>query len=366
MQIVSVAATRFRLPFGLPVALSTGVRKHAEHVLVSVITDDGVTGHAECIPRPAIYGETPETAALMIEHVLGPAVVGIDISDTQLAHARLAGLVGNPSARSSVELAAFDALGKTLALPAHRLLGGFTRQVRCCPVLGYGTPERVVAEAVEFHERYGSDTVKFKIGADLSQDIAVTKALRTELGEQVTLYADANGRYSVAEAAAFVDATSDCRLRWLEEPLPATDLTGRRRIAERSAVPILGDESCADPHAVAVEVLAGRSSAISIKPARTGIVASGAIRDFCGSLGIPVLIGTQGDSAIGAMTAAALAAAHPALAAEAAEIMFFLDFADSLLSELPSIVQGQFTLPDAPGFGFAIDPDKVARYRVAD
>jgi L-alanine-DL-glutamate epimerase-like enolase superfamily enzyme len=365
MKIRTIRATRFSLPFARAVALSTGVRESAEHVLVSVTTEDGATGYAECIPRSGIYGETVEAAPVVIEQVLAPLVVGRSVFDTRAIHTQLAKVVANPSARSAVELAAYDALSRTLEVPAHRLLGGFASEVRCCPVLGYGAPAAVVDEAQAVAERYGVDTFKFKIGPDLRQDIAVAAALRAALGDSVRLYADANGRYSAAEATAFADATGDLRLRWLEEPTAASDLLGRKRVAELSPTPVLGDESCCDPRSAALEVLAGRSSAVSIKIARTGIVASSQVRDFCRSIGASVVIGTQGDSAIGAFTAAAFAAADPSTCAEAAEIMFFLDLAATLTTERPQISNGRLVLGAKSGFGFEIDPDQLAKHQSA-
>jgi L-alanine-DL-glutamate epimerase-like enolase superfamily enzyme len=330
-----------------------------------VTTEDGVIGYAECIPRPGIYGETVEAAPVVIEQVLAPLVVGQSVFDSRAIHTQLAKLVANPSARSAVELAAFDALSRTLEVPANRLLGGFAQEVWCCPVLGYGAPGAVVDEAQAAAERYGVRTLKFKIGPNLRQDIAVAVALRGALGESVRLYADANGRYSAAEATAFAHATRDLRLRWLEEPMAASDLLGRKRVAELSPTPVLGDESCGDPRSAAVELLDGRSGAVSIKIARTGIVASSQVRDFCRSVGAGVVIGTQGDSAIGAFTAAAFAAADPSTCVEAAEIMFFLDLGATLTTEQPQISNGRFVLGDTPGFGFEIDPDQLAKHRSA-
>jgi L-alanine-DL-glutamate epimerase-like enolase superfamily enzyme len=364
MTIRSVTATRFALPFARQIALSTGIRETAEHVLVAVTTQGGVTGYAECIPRPAIYGETIQTAPTIIEELLAAAVIGLDESDLSMVHARLAKLAGNPSARSAVELAAFDAHCKTIGKPAHIVLGGFATDVACVPVLGYGTPEQVVLQAQRMRSEFGVETVKFKIGPDVTKDIAVAVALRAQLGSAVGLYADANGRYSVPEALIFLDATRGCGLRWLEEPVSADDIEGRRAVAAHATMPILGDESCADPRTVAVEVQDGRSTAISIKIARTGIVSSAAIRDHCAAAGTPTLLGTQGDSAIGAFTAAAFACSSRHLALQPAEVMFFLDLADQLTTDVPSIVDGKLILSDRPGFGFDIDAEKVAQYRV--
>jgi L-alanine-DL-glutamate epimerase-like enolase superfamily enzyme len=364
MKIQSVTATPFRIPFSRKIALSTGVREAAEHVLIEVVTEDGVSGHAECVPRPTLYGETVETAVAVIEHVVAPALIGKELAGVA-AIAGLVNLKANPAARSSVEIAVFDALAKTFGVPAFALLGGYVAEIRCCPLLGYGRPDDVVAEATALQSDYGVDTIKFKIGPDLRQDIGVARALRRSLGDNVELYADANGRYSAADAGSFLAATADLRLRFLEEPSVPDDLLGRQRLVRSSAIPILGDESCINQRAVASEVLAGRSSGVSIKLARTGISASLQIRDFCSTMGLPVIVGSQGDSALGTLASAAFAASAAATGTEAAEVMFFLQLEDDLLASRPVVAGGKLALPNQPGFGYEFDPDKLDKYRLS-
>jgi L-alanine-DL-glutamate epimerase-like enolase superfamily enzyme len=366
MKIAAVEAVRFRLPMAQVIALSTGTRSEEEHVLVTLRTDDGVVGHSECVPRPSIYGETPAGAAALIGGELAVLVEGLPVSANAAIARALAKVAGNPAARSAVELAAFDAHAKSLGAPAHRLLGGGASETRCCAMLGYGEPAAVVAEAREQIERFGVGTIKFKVGPDLEQDIRVARALREELGEGVRLYPDANRRYTTAEAIAFVDATRECRLRWLEEISDPDDLAGRRAVVARAACTVLGDESCATPRAAAVELEDGRVGGVSIKPARTAIAASTRIRELCAARGAPAVVGSQGDSAIGALVSAAFAAAAPPTSAEAAEILFFTGLADDLLTARPTVTGGAMKLSDAPGFGIEIDPERLARYQVTD
>jgi L-alanine-DL-glutamate epimerase-like enolase superfamily enzyme len=356
--IAAVEATAFRLRYAAPISLSNGVRETAEQVLVTVTTSDGVIGHAECIPRAGIYGETPATACALIRGFLAPRAVGMRISDLQRLSWALGGLAANPAARSAVELATVDALARTLELPAYRLLGGFASRVPCAAILPFGEPGAVIEEAHGLHAE-GIHMFKLKVGRDAARDAALARSLRSELGDDATLYADANGGYSAQDAALFLRLTSDCRLWGLEEPTDASDLYGRARLAAGTPVPIVGDETCADPRSAAAELTSGRSTGVSIKIARTGIIASARIRELCASLGTPVAVGTQADSAIGAYAGAAFAAAAPSTANRPAELLFFRSFRRNPVCELPEIRNGSLELPDRPGFGFDIDHDAL-------
>jgi L-alanine-DL-glutamate epimerase-like enolase superfamily enzyme len=358
--IAAVEATPFRLRYASAISLSDGVRETADQVLVTVTTSDGIVGYAECIPRPGIYGETVQTACTLIEGFLASRVIGIRVSDLQMLADKLGALRANPAARSSIELAVLDALARTLGLPAHRLLGGAADHVPCAAILAYGPPDEVVAEARALRDGDGIRMFKLKVGADALHDAELAQALRAELGESVMLYADANGRYSEPDAALFLRRTADCRLWGLEEPIDASDLRGRARLAASAPALVIGDESCIDPRDTAAELIAGRSTAVSIKLARTGIIGSTRIREHCAALGVPVAVGTQADSAIGAYAAAAFAGASPWTARGPAELLFFRGFANNPVRQLPEIRDGSLWLPTGPGFGFDIDQDALA------
>lgn len=361
MKIEEVTATPFRLPFAREISLSTGIRGVAENVLVSVRTSDGVVGHAECLPRPTLYGETFGTAAQVIEQVLAPKVHGLSVGNIELIHDRLAFLAGNYSARSAIEIAAFDAFAQTIGRPAHELLGGYQSSIACCPLLGYGTPDEVAEEALAAISEFGVGTLKFKVGASAEGDAAVARRVREAVGDDVAMYADANGRFTFAEAMRFIAAVSDLQLRWLEEPTSAS-AADRARLVDAVEYPIFADESAITPRAASGELLGARATGIVIKPARTGIVDSSRIRSMCDAIGVPVCVGSQGDSAIGALIAAAFAASAPSTAANAAEVLFYQGLADQLVADLPTVSGGRMSLPDRPGFGVDIDQAKVARY----
>jgi len=68
------------------------------------------------------------------------------LTDRETMRARLERTVGNPVAKSSIDMAVWDALGKTLDLPVTELLGGYTDRMRVCHMLGFDEPAAMVAE----------------------------------------------------------------------------------------------------------------------------------------------------------------------------------------------------------------------------
>jgi L-alanine-DL-glutamate epimerase-like enolase superfamily enzyme len=360
--IKAIRTTPFSIPLAHPVTFSTGRLTHADHVLVEVETADGTVGVAEAIPRPMVYGETIVSVEYIIANEITRAAVGLDIFDTAQLDTRLKNLIGNQTAKGAVELAIFDAIGKSMGVSCHRLLGGYTDTMIATVILGAGTVDAVRAEAGELVSAHGIRSFKVKVGMDLEKDVRLIQAIRRDL-PAATIYVDANHGFSARDALSFLRRTQGDELAWIEEPCAVDDVLGRADVATRSPIPILGDESCTSVREVATEVLARRCTMISIKLARTGIRASTRIREFCAAAGAPTILGSQGDSGIGTYISAAFAAADPATATLPAELGYFLNLRGDLLTEPPILRDGLIRVPAGPGFGFTLDPDRVAEFR---
>ena len=164
MKITAVEAIPFAIPYVKPLRFASGEVHAAEHVLVRVHTDDGVVGVAEAPPRPFTYGETQAGIVAVISSVFTQQVVGLTLTEREVVHARLARTVGNPTAKAAIDMAIWDALGRTLELPVGELLGGFTDRMRVSHMLGFDEPATMVAEAERMRERYGITTFKVKVG----------------------------------------------------------------------------------------------------------------------------------------------------------------------------------------------------------
>ena len=203
MKITAVEAIPFAIPYVKPLKFASGEVHTADHVLVRVHTDDGVVGVAEAPPRPFTYGETQAGIVAVIEQLFAPALVGLTLTEREVAGARLARTVGNPAAKSAVDMAIWDALGRTLELPVTSLLGGYTDRMRVSHMLGFDEPAAMVAEAEKMRDLYGITTFKVKVGRrPVTLDTAVVRALRDHFGDSVELYVDANRGWTRGGVAA--------------------------------------------------------------------------------------------------------------------------------------------------------------------
>ena len=365
MKIAAVDAIPFRIEYKKPLRFASGEVHAAEHVLVRVHTDNGVIGVAEAPPRPFTYGETQAGMCAVIETILAPAIVGLTLLEREIAHARMARTVGNPAAKAAIDMAIWDALGRTLDVSVTELLGGFTDRMRVCHMLGFDSPEAMVADAQRIRDTYGIETFKVKVGRrPMELDVAVVRALRQSLGPSVELYVDGNRGWSATESLRAMKAMSDLDLAFAEELCPADDVLGRRWLVEHLDIPFIADESTTSPAEVTREVLGGSATAVSIKTARTGFTVSQRTHHLCEGLGLEVVMGNQIDGQLGSACTLAFGAAFELTSRRAGELSNFLDMADDLLTEPLEIRDGSLVVPLGPGHGVSVDPDKLAHYRI--
>ncbi|MFD9667626.1 mandelate racemase/muconate lactonizing enzyme family protein [Rhodococcus sp. NPDC059968] len=364
MKITRVRAIPFAIPYRKPLHFASGHIDVADHVLVEVVTEDGIIGIAEAPPRPYTYGETQASIVAVIETVFAPAIVGMSLLGREQVREKLNRTVGNPTAKAAIDMAIWDAWGKTVDRPLHELLGGYTDHLNVSHMLGFADPAVMADEALRITGEYGITSFKIKVGRrPIDLDIAVCRAIREAVGDGAELYLDGNRGWTASEAATALRRMGDLGLSRVEELCPADDVLGRRWLVRQSPIPFVADESVPTPADVTREILAGAATAVSIKTARTGFSDSLRVAHLAEGLGVEVVIGNQIDGQIGTACSLAFGASQRTTAHHAAELSNYLDMSDDLLTERLRITDGKMSARPGPGLGIAIDPAKLEHYR---
>ena len=364
MKITGIEAIPYAIPYHHPLKFASGAVDTADHVLVRIHTDEGITGVADAPPRPYTYGETQVSIKNIVEEVFAPQVIGLDPFDREKVHAVMRRTINNQVAKGTLDIALWDLAGKALGRPVHQLLGGWTDSMRVSHMLGFKPAQELLEEALRFGEEYGITTFKLKVGRrPLSLDIEACRVLREGLGEDVELYLDANRGWTANEAMQVLQQTEGLGLTLLEEPCDAKEAMSRRRLVEKSPIPVVGDESVPTAGDASRELLSGGCNAICIKTARSGFTEATEILGLCTGLGVDVTMGNQIDTQVGSLATVTFGAAHEATSRRAGELSNFLDMSDDLLADPIAIVDGRISVRDLPGVGAEINEDKLARYR---
>ncbi|WP_336646662.1 o-succinylbenzoate synthase [Microbacterium sp. USHLN186] len=161
----------------------------------------------------------------------------------------------------------------------------------------------------------GCRTAKVKVaerGQRLADDIARVRAVRERMGPEGRVRIDANAGWNVDEAEHAVHALAEFDLEYVEQPCATVDeLAELRRRVKHRGIPIAADESirkAEDPLAVA---RARAADLIVIKAQPLGGIRRAL--DIVARAGLPAVVSSALDSAVGLAQGAALAASLPAL-----------------------------------------------------
>jgi muconate cycloisomerase len=178
----------------------------------------------------------------------------------------------NNAAKAAIESALFDAVGKTLGVPAVQLLGGAVRE--SLPVLwtlASGDPAQEIEEAERKLAARLHNTFKVKIGAQTPEaDIARLSSLARALTDRASLIVDANQAWDETTALRYLPVLAELGVRLVEQPLPAWNLAGMARLRARSTVPLMADECVFSAHDMLDVVRTGAADVVSLKLVKHG------------------------------------------------------------------------------------------------
>ncbi|WP_091035339.1 o-succinylbenzoate synthase [Microbacterium oxydans] len=177
-------------------------------------------------------------------------------------------------------------------------------------------PAVEAARVAEILERFsGCRTAKVKVaepGQSLADDVARIRAVREAMGPEGRIRVDANGAWNVDEAEHAVHALGEYDLEYVEQPCATVpELADLRKRVKYMGIPVAADESVrksSDPLAVA---RAGAADLLVIKAQPLGGITHAL--QIVTAAGLPVVVSSALDTAIGLSQGAALAAALPTL-----------------------------------------------------
>ena len=254
MRITAVKTTPLFLPYRQPYHWAYGVVDGAEPVLVEVTTDAGITGYGESL------GATDAAAVAAALARVTPGLIGQDAFDIARLVERLHrggfGGIGPGNQRrysnqilTGVELALWDAVGKALGQPVHRLLGGAVRdEIAYFGFVQGDGPEEVAAHARDLAGQ-GFEVIYLKVGRGDALDLANTQAVRAAIGGR-RLRVDANEAWDTLTARRMIALLAPFDLEFVEQPAPAESPSALGRLRRASPVPIAADQLVMTPQDV--------------------------------------------------------------------------------------------------------------------
>ena len=339
----------------------------AVRVLVKVTASDGTFGWGEATPLPAWTYETLESITSTIDIYLAPVTVGraawdLDGLNRVFDRAINRGFtIGSPLAKGAVDMAVHDLLGRFLGVPVSTLWGGRRINELSLGWIVAGEGPQGAAESVREGLDAGYSAFKVKVGLHGERDdVKLVEAVRQAAGDAF-LWVDANQGYSIDLAIRQARRMAELDVAAFEQPLPANDIAGLRRLREVSPVPIALDESLRHPSDLATFIKLDAVDVAIAKVQRSGgLTLSRRLCALADDAGVRLMGSGLTDSDLG------LAAALHLFAAFGIDTPVDLNgrqFLESSYATGRTVVVdgGRAFVPDGPGLGVEVDEEVVRR-----
>ena len=338
-------------------------------LIVEVETSTGVIGVGNA-------GLAADLIAPIVETRLAPLLRGRPLADIQetwqllyrgtMAFGRKGlGMV----AISAVDIALWDALGKTLGVPVHDLIGG--RRTETIPVYAsrlYGSDslDDLAAEAQRYlDEGFTAFKQRFLWGPrdgrkGMRANVDLVRTVREVVGDNHDLMADAYMGWDLDYARAMVRLLEPFDLRWLEEPLIPDDLEGYAALTQESPIPIAHGEHEFTLQGFAEIVRRGAARILQFDTNRVGGITQAvkicALAEASGLSVVPHAGQVHNYHVVTSQPACSLAEYFPPEAIEVGN-----ELPHWLFDGEPLAVEGSVRLNGKPGLGVTVSPRAPVR-----
>ncbi|MFS8099669.1 mandelate racemase [Lentzea alba] len=347
---------------------SVTVAGHPTIRILVKVTADGVHGWGEATPIPAWTYETAESIFTTITRYLAPAIVGLPawqldgVSKVFDRTINRGFSIGAPLAKSAVDVALHDLLGRASGVPVGVLWGQRrVQEIELAWIVSGQTPDEV-ADCVAEGLTEGYRAFKVKIGLhDQRTDLDVVRTVR-EAAPDAPLWVDANQAYTVHEALRIAKELEDLDVFAFEQPLPANDVAGQRRLRAASPLPVALDESLRHPSDLATFV---KLDAIDVAVAKVqrsgGLTLSHRMCQLAEDCGVRLLGSGLTDSDIGLAASLHLFAAH---GISGPADLNGRQFITSPYATGITVKNGMAQVPSTPGLGVEVDETVVQELEI--
>jgi D-arabinonate dehydratase/D-galactarolactone cycloisomerase len=338
-------------------------------VIVRIEANDGRVGWGEAKAPVA-----PQATAKIIDLLLADILIGADPREVLVLWERMyAGMRvrGHRAgfyieAIAGVDIALWDLAGQAAAAPISTLLGGKMREsVRVyasgLPSLPLQAPDEAIAALVDEARELraaGYTGVKMAIGQGVRGDLRAIRAIRDALGDDFTVYADAAGVYSRADAMRIGEAMQELGVGFFEMPIAPEDVEGYAELAQRLSIPIALD-SIMTRHET-VELIRNRAIDI-VQPdvcRAGGITECRRIAELADCFGLAFQPHVSIGSAVHVAASAHLAVAMPN--SIVCEYWIGKNPIGAAIAATPAEMRdGYLHAPGGPGLGIGVDADAL-------
>ena len=228
MRINEIKVYKILLPFSDEFAHSLRKRNAAKNIIVEIIPDQGeISGFGEGAPRSYVTGETQESAADGIRHLIEKYPFPWELNDiTQIWDFvdNLPDEKNYNSAICAIEMALLD----TLARKQNSPITGYCPSSFSADTIHYGAAiplgsERRVREIFQLIRKMKVNKLRLKMGKDLKENTDKIETVKRMFGDNCDLRIDVNGAWNSELAFAHIPVIKENKVKVVEQPFSPSD-----------------------------------------------------------------------------------------------------------------------------------------------
>ncbi len=360
MKITAVRCAQVEIPLERPLRTAIHDIESVGCVLVTLETDEGLSGEAYNFTMNAIRLDVLQGMIESLAHHL----VGRDPHDAERiwdAMWRDLNFFGQRGisvfAMSTLDTACWDIVGKAAGRPLHKIFGACRDAVDVYASGGLWlslTVDELMDQARAFLDE-GFRAMKVRVGKPrIDEDVERVAAVRDAIGPDVTLMADANQAFDASHAIRLGRELEALDLFWFEEPVPAWDLAGHAAVAAALDMHVASGETEYTRYGMRDMLDAGAADILMPDLQRVGgLTEFRRVAALAAAYDVPISshIFTEQSLCIAGSAPNCIYLEH-------------MPWFQGLYRERMQLVDGRMAMPEGPGLGFTFDPDAVERYRI--
>jgi L-alanine-DL-glutamate epimerase-like enolase superfamily enzyme len=362
VKITQAAVSVLRVPIDHPYLAGGRTVDANWHVLARITTSDGIEGIGYVVyPRPDLMTTIGHAARKLSAHLIGMSVLEPEAAWDRLA--RRGDWVGPGGllhcAVAPLDIAVWDAAGKTLGQPLHRLLGGYSDRLPtyASDGLWYSLSPSELAASARHHVERGFGAVKLRLGKEATPEGEAYRvhAVREAVGPDVRIMVDATESWSLTRARHAGRVLQEAGIAWLEDPVHHLDVAGLAELRNQLEIPIAAGEHLYHLDAFRTLLEARAVDVVILDLARVGGVTPWRkIAALAQAHRIPVCGHVVPEIQV-----------HLLAAIPNGHLVEYVPRSAGILTAMPRLENGELLATPMPGLGLALDEAAVQRHRVA-
>jgi L-alanine-DL-glutamate epimerase-like enolase superfamily enzyme len=210
--------------------------------VVTLVSRGGVQGWGHVLATPVAGPDVQRTLTALeasVAVVQGRNAMGIEA----IHHAVQEVNNGLPCVLSGITSALYELVARSLKVPLHVLFGGAVRsEIPASRLIPIKPPELMAEEATRLFAE-GYRILKLKLNGDAVTDIERVRSVRKAVGTGMQLTVDANQAYDADTAIDVCEVLAAEGVALMEQPVPAADRDGLRKVTRAKLLPIEADEA---------------------------------------------------------------------------------------------------------------------------